>query len=89
MKVFVLVGLCLFIASCNTFIVHQDRVATKIEKGGTFVTVGEFMQLADGESVKYSNPYKLELHYYIPPNYLIKTRSKIRLRTEEDDRKDK
>ena len=91
-NVFVLVGLCLLLTSCNmfkdTFIVHQDRVATKIECNGTFVTVGEFMQLADGEVVKYTNPYKIDLHYYIPPNYIIREGDMIRLKTEEKEVKE-
>jgi len=90
MKVLVLVGMCLLLTSCNlfkdTFIVHQDRVATKIEADGAFVTVGEFMQLADGESVKFSNPYKLETYYYIPKTYIVRTGDMIRLRKEEDDK---
>jgi len=89
MKVLVLVGICFLLTSCslfkNTLVVHQDRVATKIDGSGSFVTVGEFMQLADGESVNYCNKYKTEIYYYIPENYIIKNGDMIRLRTEKDE----
>ncbi|MBW3020728.1 hypothetical protein KY334_05505 [Candidatus Woesearchaeota archaeon] len=88
MKKLVLCALFVIVLSgCWTtnpeIIIPPDQVPILIEENGAFVTKSEFMKLADGQSVKYSNGKKGK--WYLPPNLIDIKDGNVSLKKVKED----